>query len=40
METVIYCANLGDSRTIIYGDGITELSIDHKPDDPLEMERI
>jgi len=39
----IYCANAGDSRTVLWTQGKTEhkpLSKDHKPDDPLEKERI
>merc|ERR1712021_142288 len=39
----IYCANAGDSRTVLRTQGKTEhkpLSKDHKPDDPLEKERI
>jgi serine/threonine protein phosphatase PrpC len=38
-----FCANVGDSRAIfVHGKGndIVEMSRDHKPDDPLERERI
>ena len=37
----IYCANAGDSRTVIceYGNA-TEMSKDHKPDLPEERSRI
>ena len=38
----IYCANSGDSRAILVSKSgkVTELSQDHKPDDPGEMKRI
>lgn len=38
----IYCANSGDSRAILVNKAgkVTELSHDHKPDDPGEMKRI
>ena len=41
----LLCANVGDSRAILVSsDGnswkVTELSSDHKPDDPLELTRI
>lgn len=37
----IYCANSGDSRAIAKVDGkLVELSKDHKPEDPIELERI
>ena len=37
----IYCANAGDSRAVAYQDNKTvELSKDHKPEDPIEIERI
>ena len=37
----IYCANCGDSRTIISEYGIAQdLSIDHKPNHPIEYQRI
>ena len=38
----IYCANAGDSRTVLSRDnGIAmDLSVDHKPDDPQEKARI
>ena len=38
----IYCANSGDSRAILVSKTgkVTELSQDHKPDDPGEMKRI
>lgn len=38
----IYCANSGDSRSILVNKAgkVTELSHDHKPDDPGEMKRI
>lgn len=37
----IYCANAGDSRTVLSQAGIAiNLSKDHKPDDPDERRRI
>ena len=38
----VYCANSGDSRAILVNKAgkVTELSHDHKPDDPGEMKRI
>jgi serine/threonine protein phosphatase PrpC len=37
----IYCANAGDSRAVASIDGKTvELSKDHKPEDPIELNRI
>ncbi|EGR30405.1 protein phosphatase 2c, putative [Ichthyophthirius multifiliis] len=37
----IYCANCGDSRTVISKGGTAlPLSIDHKPDDEIELKRI
>lgn len=37
----IICANAGDSRSVIYSNGsATALSKDHKPDDPIEYDRI
>ena len=37
----IYCANAGDSRAVASVNGsAVELSIDHKPLDPGELERI
>lgn len=38
----IYCSNSGDSRAILVNKAgkVTELSHDHKPDDPGEMKRI
>lgn len=37
----VYCANAGDSRSIIYSpSGPIPLSTDHKPDDTIETERI
>ena len=39
--TEIYCANAGDSRTVLgKGKIAIELSTDHKPDDPEERKRI
>eukprot|EP01121_Diplochlamys_sp_Union-15-3_P013508 TRINITY_DN4197_c0_g1_i1.p1 TRINITY_DN4197_c0_g1~~TRINITY_DN4197_c0_g1_i1.p1 ORF type:complete len:416 (+),score=70.51 TRINITY_DN4197_c0_g1_i1:171-1250(+) len=39
--TMIYVANLGDSRAVICEDGAAvPLSIDHKPDNPAEKARI
>lgn len=40
-EGVIYVANAGDSRCCIGNNGqLVKLSKDHKPDDPLEKQRI
>jgi len=40
-STKLYCANAGDSRCIISLAGeAKEMSIDHKPDDDLEKQRI
>jgi len=37
----IYCANAGDSRAVACVGGLAvELSKDHKPEDPTELERI
>lgn len=37
----IYCANAGDSRTVMSKAGkVVELSKDHKPDDEIELKRI
>merc|ERR1712076_213862 len=37
----IYCANAGDSRTILYSNKrVHPLSVDHKPDDDIEKQRI
>mmetsp|Transcript_26528 Transcript_26528/g.33081 ORF Transcript_26528/g.33081 Transcript_26528/m.33081 type:complete len:89 (+) Transcript_26528:326-592(+) len=37
----VYCANAGDSRTVLASRGAAkDLSIDHKPDDPRELARI
>lgn len=37
----VYCANAGDSRTVLAQRGTAkDLSIDHKPDDPEELNRI
>lgn len=37
----IYCANAGDSRTVLSKAGkVVELSKDHKPDDEIELKRI
>lgn len=37
----IYCANAGDSRSVSCVNGqAVELSRDHKPEDPIELERI
>jgi serine/threonine protein phosphatase PrpC len=47
LETVIYCAHIGDSRAIVVGRDrarvefqIFELSEDHRADDPIERDRI
>lgn len=40
-ETEIYCANAGDSRSVLCVKGKADaLSIDHKPDDEEELKRI
>uniref|UniRef100_A0A7S4I284 PPM-type phosphatase domain-containing protein n=1 Tax=Vannella robusta TaxID=1487602 RepID=A0A7S4I284_9EUKA len=40
-KTMIFCANAGDSRTIlIRNGGAIPLSVDHKPEDPSERKRI
>ena len=37
----VICANAGDSRTVLASRGTArDLSIDHKPDDPVELRRI
>ena len=37
----VYCANAGDSRTVLASRGnAKDLSIDHKPDNPNELARI
>lgn len=37
----IYCANAGDSRTVMYSNKrVVELSQDHKPDNDIEKQRI
>ena len=37
----VYCANAGDSRTVLSSRGTArDMSIDHKPDDPGEQKRI
>ena len=39
----LICANVGDSRAIIVkgiNNDVTPLSIDQKPDDPIESQRI
>lgn len=39
--TEIYCGNAGDSRTVLSYNGVNrDMSVDHKPDDPLEKKRI
>ena len=41
IKKTIYCANCGDSRSIINkGANAFPLSVDHKPDDQLEKERV
>lgn len=41
MGKTLYVSNAGDSRSALSRKGeIVELSIDHKPEDPSEMERI
>ena len=38
---IIYCANVGDSRTILFsGNDVVRLSYDHKPEDEIEKSRI
>jgi len=40
-RTEVYCANAGDSRTVMSSRGTAkEMSVDHKPDDPAELRRI
>jgi serine/threonine protein phosphatase PrpC len=40
-KTEIYCANAGDSRSVLSKKvKAKELSIDHKPDNPAEKRRI
>ena len=40
-EKKIYCANAGDSRCVMGKAGkAVEMSIDHKPEGPIEIERI
>ena len=40
-QTEIYCANAGDSRTVLSrGKAAVPLSEDHKPDDQIERKRI
>lgn len=40
-KNTIYCANSGDSRTILYSNKtVVELSIDHKPGNEIEKQRI
>jgi len=40
-NNIIYCANAGDSRSVLNRNGISiPLSYDHKPDHELERERI
>lgn len=37
----VYCANAGDSRSVASVNGqMVELSKDHKPEDPVELDRI
>jgi len=37
----IYCANIGDSRSILFtGETVIPLSEDHKPDNDVELRRI
>ena len=41
VNKVVYCANAGDSRTILYSNKrVIALSTDHKPDDEIEKARI
>ena len=46
-RNTVFCANAGDSRAVLYsfsevegGMHVTPLSIDHKPELPLEKKRI
>lgn len=40
-EDEIYCANIGDSRAVLYSnDKVFPLSEDHKPDNENELKRI
>ena len=37
----VYCANAGDSRSVLaFRGNAKDLSVDHKPDDPVELARI
>lgn len=43
MDNVCYSANLGDSRAVLSENGgkkVTDLSVDHKPSEPGEEQRI
>lgn len=46
-RNTVFCANAGDSRAVLYsfseeegGMNVTPISIDHKPDMPIEKKRI
>ena len=40
-RTEVYCANAGDSRTVLAHRGhAKDLSVDHKPEDEVELARI
>lgn len=41
VDGILYCANTGDSRTLLCNQGKPlPMSVDHKPEDELESDRI